>query len=133
MPSKRVPTPQAYDLAGNSLHYSHTTNDGVKYFVQGQNHHHGGHVVAGVPIIAHVPKNKHHHGHRGHGHHHGHAVVGGHGGPVLVGGHGGPVLVGGPGLPIFARGPAFIGGPAFVGGHGGRRVIMINGIPHMMG
>ena len=130
MPRPRDPTPQGVDMNGNLLHYSHTTNDGVKYFVQGQNHHHGGHVVAGIPIIAHVPKNKHHHGHRGHGHHHGHAVVGGHGGPVLVGGHGGPVLVGGHGGPILVGGH---GGPVLVGGHGGHALVMINGTLYKMG
>ena len=132
MPSKRVPTPQGYDLAGNSLHYSYTDGD-VKYFVQGQNHHHahvvpggqvvtGGHVVTGVPIIA--------HGHH-RGHHHGHAVVGGHGGHAVVGGHGGPVLVGSHGGPAFIGGRH--GGPVLVGGHGAGRIVMIGGIPYMMG
>jgi len=130
MPPKRVPTRQGYTLAGNPLHYSHTDGD-VKYFVQGQNHHHahvvpggqvvtGGHVVAGVPIIAHVPKNKHHHG-RHHGRYHGHAVVAGHGGHAVVAGHGGPAFVGGH------------GGPVLVGGHGAGRIVMIGGIPYMMG
>ena len=63
VPTPRVPTHQGVDMNGNPLHYSHT-KDRVKYFVQGQNHHHGGHVVAG-----------------------GHVVVGGH---VVAGGHGGP-------------------------------------------
>ena len=143
MPSKRVPTPQAYDLAGNSLHYSYTDGD-VKYFVPGQNHHHGGHGgPAHEQAIYRVPK----------------PTI-----PVMPPAHQGNLYVHAvaqglgaaavPGVPINVpapipkkkhhRGqvqaiyrvpnpPIHVIAPAHPGGHGVERMVMYNGTLYMMG